>query len=314
MGSFRGPGQPVRGADPGPVPDRGPDQSSVRGARARCGIHIDDLGDLDPRGAYPSGVVTETERSTGSAAPAGRRALIVGASSGMGEELVRQLAAEGYAVAAVARRAEKLEALAAEPGCGGRVSVFPHDVNAVDEIPGLLERIVEALGGLDLYVYAAGVMPDVGPEEYDTEKDLAMVDVNLGGAIAWTNPVARLFHSQRRGTIVGIGSIAGDRGRKGAPVYGATKAAFATYLESLRNRLSERAVRVVTIKPGMIETPMTEHLDKLVMPVSAKRAAKEILKVSRGRLWNERHVPLRWWPVSLVIRSIPSFLFRRTNI
>lgn len=233
----------------------------------------------------------------------------------MGAAIVRQLSKEGYAVAAVARRRELLDGLAKEADGGpGRVFAYAHDVNAIDEIPELFESLVRDLGGLDFYVYAAGVMPDVGPEEYDTEKDLAMVDVNLGGAIAWTNPVARFFHSQRAGTIVGIGSIAGDRGRKGAPVYGATKAALATYLESLRNRLAERAVRVVTIKPGMVETPMTEHLDKLVMPVSAERAAKEILRVSRRKLWNERHVPLRWMGVSLIIRSIPSFLFRRTNI
>jgi len=267
------------------------------------------------RDAAAESRATRPEGALAPAAGSGRRALIVGASSGMGASMVRQLAREGYAVAAVARREELLDALAAEADGGpGSVLTYAHDVNAIDEIPGLFETIIKDLGGLDLYVYAAGVMPDVEPEEYDTEKDLLMVDVNLGGAIAWTNPVARYFHSQRSGTIVGIGSIAGDRGRKGAPVYGATKAAFATYLESLRNRLAERAVRVVTIKPGMVETPMTEHLDKLVMPVSAERAAKEILKVSRGRLWNVRHVPLRWLGVSLVIRSIPSLLFRRTSI
>ncbi|MEM1448620.1 MAG: SDR family NAD(P)-dependent oxidoreductase [Planctomycetota bacterium] len=260
----------------------------------------------------------QPSRSTDRATARGR-ALVVGASSGMGAALVRQLAAEGYAVAAVARRASLLEALAKEADAGAghvvhRVLHRAHDVTAIDEVPELFEGIVRDLGGLDLFVYAAGTMPDVGPEEYDTEKDLAMLDVNLGGCFAWTNQVARLFHSQRSGTIVGIGSIAGDRGRKGAPVYGATKAAMATYLESLRNRLSERGVRVVTIKPGMVETPMTEHLDKLVMPVSAERAAREILRVARGRLWNVRHVPLRWLGVSLVIRSIPSFLFRRTNI
>lgn len=229
--------------------------------------------------------------------------------------MVQQLVEEGYAVAAVARRGERLEALAAAgQGQPGRVVPIVHDVHRVDEVPELMERVIAELGGLDLYVYAAGVMPDVAPEEYDTEKDLLMVDVNLSGFIAWTNPIARYFHSQRRGTIVGIGSIAGDRGRKGAPVYGATKAAMETLLESLRNRLAERNVRVVTVKPGMIETPMTLHMDKLMMPVSAKRAAKEILRVSRGKLWNTRHIPLRWLPVSLVIRSIPSFLFRKTSI
>ncbi|MEM9799971.1 MAG: SDR family NAD(P)-dependent oxidoreductase [Planctomycetota bacterium] len=259
---------------------------------------------------------TQNSRPPGAASDAVRgRALVVGASSGMGAAIVRRLRNEGYAVAAVARRLDLLEALAAEPSSGpGRIVPRAHDVNHADEIARVFEDLVSELGGLDLYVYAAGLMPDVGPEEYDTDKDLAMIDVNFGGFVAWTNQVARLFHSQRSGTIVGIGSIAGDRGRKGAPVYGATKAAMATYLESLRNRLAERSVRVVTVKPGMVETPMTEHLDKLVMPVGADRAAREILGVARGRTWNVRHVPLRWLPVSLVIRSIPSFLFRRTNI
>lgn len=249
------------------------------------------------------------------AAPAGKRAIIVGASSGMGAAMARQLAAEGYAVAAVARRGALLEALRDGAAAGpGRIAPVVHDVLRIDDVDGAFERAVEAIGGLDLFVFAAGVMPDVGPEEYDTAKDLAMVDVNLSGAIAWTNAAARLMHSQRSGTIVGVGSIAGDRGRKGAPVYGATKAALATYLESLRNRLAERRVRVVTVKPGMVETPMTEHLDALVMPVGAERAAAEILRVARGRLWQVRHVPLRWLAVSLVIRSIPSFLFKRTSI
>lgn len=243
------------------------------------------------------------------------RALVVGASSGMGAALVRQLAREGVDVAAVARRGDALEALAAElEGAGGRVVTAVHDVTDAAAAPAAFEELVEALGGLDLFVYAAGIMPDVGPDEFDTEKDLAMIDVNLGGCVTWTNLAARLFHTQRAGTIVGIGSIAGDRGRKGAPVYGATKAAMETYLESLRNRLAERQVRVVTVKPGMIETPMTAHLDKLMMPVSAERAAREILRAARGGLREVRHVPLRWLPVSLVIRAIPSFVFRRLSL
>lgn len=243
------------------------------------------------------------------------RALVVGASSGIGAELVRQLARTGAHVAAVARRRSELEALAQElTGAPGSVTVRASDVTDVADAPIAFEEVVRALGGLDLFVYAAGIMPAVGPEEYDTEKDLAMLDANLGGCVAWGNLVARYFHSQRAGTIVGIGSIAGDRGRKGAPVYGASKAGMDHYLESLRNRLAERNVRVLTAKPGMVETPMTAHLDKLVMPVKADRAAREILAAAGGRLWSTRYVPLRWWAVSLVIRTIPSFLFRRTSI
>jgi len=244
-----------------------------------------------------------------------RKALVIGASSGMGASLVRQLVREGYAVGGVARRGEHLEALGEELGdAGARFVHRAHDVTAAAEAPGVFDELVTELGGLDLFIYAAGVMPDVGPEEYDTEKDLAMIDVNLGGCVTWTNLAARLFHTQRSGTIVGVGSVAGDRGRRGAPVYGATKAGLATYFESLRNRLAERCVRVVTVKPGMIETPMTAHLDELMMPVSAERAAADILKAARGRLFDVRHVPLRWLPVSLIIRAIPSFLFRRMSI
>ncbi len=243
------------------------------------------------------------------------KALVIGASSGMGAALVRQLVHEGYAVGAVARRGEALGALAEElDGGTGCLVHRAHDVTDAAAAPGVFDELVSELGGLDLFVYAAGVMPDVGPEEYDTEKDLAMIDVNLGGCVTWTNLAARLFHTQRGGTIVGIGSIAGDRGRKGAPVYGASKAALATYFESLRNRLAERRVKVVTVKPGMIGTPMTAHLDELMMPVSAERAAADILKAARGGLFDVRHVPLRWLPVSLVIRAIPSFLFRRMSI
>lgn len=249
------------------------------------------------------------------AAPRYSHALIVGASSGIGAELVRQLAREGTRVAAVARRKGELDALAhglsSEPG---QVLTRAHDVTDAAEVPRVFEDVLRELGGLDLFVYAAGIMPAVAAEEYDTEKDLAMLDVNLGGCVAWGNAVARFFHTQRAGTFVGIGSIAGDRGRKGAPVYGASKAGLEHYLESLRNRLAERNVRVVTIKPGMVETPMTAQLDKLVMPVKADRAAREILSAAKGRLWNTRYVPLRWLAVSCVIRAIPSFLFKRTSI
>jgi len=171
---------------------------------------------------------------------------------------------------------------------------------------------VRSLGGLDLLVYAAGVMPRVRPDEFDTPTDAEILAVNTLGAIAWCNPAAELFQSQRRGTIVGISSIAGDRGRKGNPVYGASKAALAHYLEALRNRLSDFNVRVCTIKPGFVETPMTAGLD-LPGAISAAAAARTIADYAR-RGSGVRYVPLKWLGVSLVIRSIPSFLFRRITI
>jgi len=247
-----------------------------------------------------------------------RRALVIGASSGMGAALVRQLCREGYAVAGLARSGDKLEQLATEcaPLCeesGGALHTHVHDVASTDEVPELFERVVRELDGLDLVVFAAGIMPKVGPEEYDTEKDLSMLAVNLGGAIAWCNPVANYFRRQRAGTLVGISSVAGDRGRRGAPVYGATKAGLNTYFESLRNRLSESGVRVVTIKPGFVATRMTEGMDGLFWLISAEEAAARILAAARAGT-QVRYVPRQWWLLLTVIRSIPSFLFRKLNV
>ncbi|MFT7485251.1 MAG: short-subunit dehydrogenase [Candidatus Paceibacteria bacterium] len=247
-----------------------------------------------------------------------RRAIVIGASSGMGAAVVRQLCAEGYSVGAIARRSDKLAELAA--GCeqsvkatGGAIHVRTHDVSQIAEVPELFEELVRELGGLDLVVFAAGIMPKVEPTEFDTEKDLAMLQVNLAGMIAWCNPVANYFRLQRSGTLVGISSVAGDRGRRGAPVYGTTKAAMNTYFESLRNRLSESGVHVLTIKPGFVDTQMTSGMDGLFWLISAEEAASQILKAARSGA-QVRYVPRQWWCMMTIIRCIPSFVFRKLNI
>jgi decaprenylphospho-beta-D-erythro-pentofuranosid-2-ulose 2-reductase len=243
-------------------------------------------------------------------------ALIIGASSGIGAALARRLAAEGTRVALVARRGEALERIAGEIEDivgEARAFPFPHDVTHREEVPALFEEITRTLGGLDLVIYAAGLMTPVAFEEYDTAKDTAMVEVNLLGAMAWLNPAAQRFFQLGQGTIVGIGSIAGDRGRSGSPAYNTSKAALATYLEALRNRVARRRVKVVTLKPGFVETPMTHGLPGMFWLITADRAAEIILgHIRRGS--KNAYVPARWRLVSWVIRSIPSFLFRRLKI
>ncbi len=243
-------------------------------------------------------------------------ALVIGASSGIGEALARKLAAQGALVSIVARRADELERIAGEINdlCGEeRAFPFPQDVLRRDEIPHLFQEIPRAMGGLDLVIYAAGVMPEVDFEEYDTSKDSLMVEVNLLGAMAWLNEAARRFNKLGSGTIVGIGSIAGDRGRSANPGYNTSKGALAIYLEALRNRVARRGVRVVTIKPGFVDTPMTFGKPGLLWLISAERAAEIILaKARRGVVC--AYVPARWRLVSWVIGSIPSFLFRRLKI
>ncbi len=228
--------------------------------------------------------------------------------------MARQLAATGCQVALVARRETELAALAAEinQSAADRASVYVHDVHHYAEAPALFQTICRDLGGLDLFIYAAGVMPRVLPDEYDFDKDRAMIEVNLLGAIAWINEAARRFETAKAGTLVGISSVSGDRGRRGQPVYCASKAAMDTYMEAIRNRIGRYGVKVVTIKPGPVETAMTEGL-KMPMMVTADAAARDILAAARrgARL---AYVPWKWRPVMAVIRSVPSFLFQKLNI
>jgi len=243
-------------------------------------------------------------------------AIVVGASSGIGEAIARRLAREGCRVALVARRGDQLGRLRDELNrSAGRdiAIVAEHDVRNRPEIPMLFQELTRQLDGLDLIIYAAGIMPKVAVDEYDSEKDAAMMEVNTIGAMAWLNEAAARFERVRRGTIVGISSIAGDRGRRGNPAYCTSKAALDTFLESLRNRLGRFGVRVVTIKPGFIDTEMTRGTPGLFWLISPDRAAELILAAARaGR--TSAYIPGRWRFVGLVVRSIPSILFRRLSI
>lgn len=259
---------------------------------------------------------THTQAPAGTAVPrAPCRALVVGASSGLGEALVRQLASKGARVAALARRGEALEALAREAGAqaaaaGGLVLARAHDVRDTEAVPALFEELVRELGGLDLLVYTAGIMPPVARSEYDTRKDLDILAVNFGGLVAWGNAAAQLFRTQRSGTIVGVSSISGNRGRKGNPLYGASKAAMDNFLESLRNRLAADNVHVCTIKPGYIATRMTAGMEGLFWVATPGQAAAAVLEAARRRA-NVRYVPRRWELVGRILPLIPSCVFRR---
>src|SRR5258706_5888431 len=229
-----------------------------------------------------------------------KTAIVVGASSGIGAELSKQLAAQGCKVGMVARRAEELERLRDAVG-QDKVFIYPHDVTCAEEVPALFQQICRDLGGLDLIVYAAGVMPRIADDEYAFEKDRANIEVNVLGAMAWLNEAAQRFAKAGAGTIVGISSVAGDRGRKGQPSYCASKAALNTYLESLRNRVGRFNVAVVTIKPGPVDTPMTKGLDKLPMLISAQEAASQILNAAAKRK-HTAYIPANWRPIIFIFR------------
>lgn len=245
-----------------------------------------------------------------------KRAVVVGASSGIGEALARDLVGAGYKVACVARRKERLDAITDDINRQSgeqRAWAFAADVVDTDAAPAVFREVCTALDGLDLIVYCAGVMPAVTEDTWDAGIDRQIFEVNVIGASNWLNLAAERFQAQKSGVIVGIGSVAGDRGRRLQPAYCASKAALHTYLESLRNRLSQHGVHVLTVKPGPVHTPMTAELDKLPMAITADEAARSITQAVARRT-DVAYVPLQWWPIMTVIRSIPSIIFRRMSI
>ena len=246
-----------------------------------------------------------------------RRGIIVGASDGLGAALARRLAGEGVSLALVARSKDKLDALCAEINqstSGAHVSAYVHDVSDYQKTPDLLRKIVAEIGGLDLLVFVAGVnYPPGGIDKYNFENDRQMIETNLIGAMAWLSPVAEMFQSAKSGQIVGIGSVAGDRGRVGNPGYNTSKAGLATYLEALRNRLTRHGVNVLTVKPGFMKTGMLKAAQGgTPFAIPPEKAADDIWKAMVKRR-QSIYTPSIWRWIMLAIRHTPSFIFRKLS-
>jgi short-subunit dehydrogenase len=244
-----------------------------------------------------------------------QRGIIIGASVGLGADLARKLAHEGYSLALIARSKDKLDSLSNEINTmGGLASAYVHDVSEYAEVPELLRKIVSDLGGLDLVIFVAGVnYPPGGIEKYNFENDRKMIAVNLIGAMAWLTPIAEMFQSAKAGQIVGIASVAGDRGRVGNPGYNTSKAGLATYLEALRNRLTRHGVNVLTVKPGFMKTEMLKAAQgSTPFAIETEKAADDIIKAMQKRKQLIYTASIWRW-IMLAIQHTPSFIFRRLS-
>ncbi len=243
------------------------------------------------------------------------RAVVIGASTGMGAAITRKLAAEGYLVAALARSKKTLDALCAEINAASgetRAIAYAHDVTETAKVSAAFQRVLKDLGGLDLLVYCAGVMPKVELDEFSLEKDQAMIETNLTGAIAWLGQGAALFQRMGAGHLVGIGSVAGDRGRVLNPGYNASKAGLDTYLEALRNRLTKLGVHVLTVKPGFVDTEMLKSTPRTFGVISPEKLADGVWKAIKARK-QVVYIPWFWRFIMLAVRMVPSFIFRRLS-
>lgn len=236
------------------------------------------------------------------------KVVISGASSGIGLALARHYLECGATVAAIARRGELLQDLAAEfPG-----KVFPYalDVRDADALRVAAQDFIERVGVPDIVIANAGV--SIGTlTRYAEDNDVFqhVMDINVLGAVKTFQPFVEPMRAAKRGRLVGIASVAGFRGLPGSGAYSASKAALISYLESLRVDMRGSGVKVVTICPGYIKTPLTD-INPYPMPfiLDADVAARRIVRViERGSSFAV--VPWQMALVGRVLKLLPNWLY-----
>lgn len=233
-----------------------------------------------------------------------------GASSGIGLALARHYLERGATVAAFARRGELLQALSTE--FPGKVFCYALDVRDAAAVRQAADDFIARVGVPDIVIANAGV--SVGTlTEYAEDLDAfrQVMDINVLGMVQTFQPFLAAMREARRGTLAGIASVAGFRGLPGAGAYSASKAAAISYLESLRVELHGSGVRVVTICPGYIKTPMTA-VNPYPMPfiLEADEAARRMARaIERG----ERFAVIPWQMgvVGRVLKLLPHWLYDR---
>lgn len=239
--------------------------------------------------------------------------LIIGAKSDIAKELARTYAKNGYNLYLAAREASTLEDLKQdiEIRSGVEVKIIEFDITAFDTHYEFYTSLhVRPLG----VIVVSGYMCEQKVAQNDWSKTLQTVNVNYTGALSILNIVANDFEKQRCGFIVGVSSVAGDRGRKANYIYGSAKAGFSAYLSGLRNRLHESGVSVLTVKPGFVNTKMTESLDlPKNLTAQPQDVAEDIFNAQqRGR--NILYTKSIWMFIMLIIKHIPEFIFKKMSI
>ena len=244
-----------------------------------------------------------------------KKILIIGATSTIAEHCSKIWAQREDQLYLVARNEERLKTITAELKLLGAKEVFGHrmDLNDIEHHAEMLDTAVEAMGGIDTVLIAHGTLPNQKACEQSIEKALAEIKTNAISTISLLTHIANIFEVKRAGTIAVISSVAGDRGRASNYVYGSAKAMVTAFTSGLRQRLHKSNVAVITIKPGLVDTTMTAAFKKgMIWAKPAAVAATIIHAVDKKK--NEVYVPAFWWPVMVIIRLLPSSIFKRTKI
>ncbi len=235
-----------------------------------------------------------------------RKALVSGATSGIGRALVLTLLQEGYRVAAIGRRRERLEELKAI--APDKVIIYEIDLRQIDGLPERLSSLLAELGGLDLCVVNAGIgrrNPDL-----HTEPELETIAVNVTAFVAMATWAADVFLKQGSGHLVGLSSVAAFWGNSRSPAYNASKAFELRYLQGLNSNLREKGICVTDVRPGYVATEMTAQNTEMFWVATPERAAELIF---RGIERKKRvvYVTRRWRFIAWAMRLLPYHVYRR---
>ncbi|MDV7145288.1 SDR family NAD(P)-dependent oxidoreductase [Tropicimonas sp. TH_r6] len=240
--------------------------------------------------------------------------LILGATSSMARALSRKLAEQGAQLLLAGRDLTDLEASAAD--CRLRGAPLAEVLRFDARDPGTFQPILDRMADLDGTPNAAVFVGSMPPQE-EIDTDPSLIDGTV--ADSFTGP-ARLLHglaplleARGAGTIVGVSSVAGDRGRVGNYVYGAAKSGFTTYMSGLRNRLGRSGAHAITVKPGFVDTAMTWGLEGMFLVAPPEAVADSILNAVEKKK-NVIYTPFFWRYIMMIIRAVPEPIFRKMSI
>lgn len=240
--------------------------------------------------------------------------IILGGTSSMARAFARAVAHDGAAVLLAGRDMDDLRASAADCAARGArlAEAVAFDARNPEGFVALLDRLEQEEGEINAAVFVGSMPPQA---EIDTDPSLldgVVADSHTGPA-RFLQMLAPMIEQRGCGTVVGVGSVAGDRGRISNYVYGSAKAGFATFLSGLRNRLTRAGGHVVTVKPGFVDTGMTWGLEGMFLVASPDAVAADILKAVRKKR-NVIYTPFFWRYIMLIIRHVPEPIFKKMSI
>lgn len=239
--------------------------------------------------------------------------LILGATSDIGFAIAKKFAAEKYNVQLAARNAEQLQSFQSDIQIRYGVQCTVHSFDALD-----FSSHQPFYNGLspkpDVTVYVIGYMNDNEKVIGDWNEGLRTINTNYTGAVSILNTVAADYASRKQGTIVGISSVAGNRGRQSNYMYGSAKAGFTAYLSGLRNKLYHSNVHVLTVLPGFVATKMTEHLQLPKLLTAKPEEVGEAVYEGVKKKKNVIYVKWFWRWIMKIITSVPESMFKKKKL